>query len=351
VKSQRYTNGHGSKRIKPEAPGWYDENVPNRSLHGIVPALVTPFRADERIDYGAWQALIDAHLAAGVDGLFVGGSSGEFYALDTQERTVMLRFCRQAAAGRVPVYGNVGATTTQQTIRLGQAAQADGVDVLVVVTPYYSHPTQEELEEHYVAVCRAVRAPVLAYNFPHHGGVELLPETFGRIAARCENLVGIKDSSGKLEQTVAYKAAPPSAGGQAGRPTPLAVFMGNEPLILEALRRECAGTVSAYANVAPRLFTDLYRAFREGRNEEAERLQGLVTALAGTVSLHTFPSVIKEAMRLAGRPTGLCRRPIGPVPPAASKRIEAAVAALKQEGYTDEPAGGRAEPVSAPARA
>jgi 4-hydroxy-tetrahydrodipicolinate synthase len=126
--------------------------------------------------------------------------------------------------------------------------------------------------------------------------------------------------------------------------------MGNEPLILEALRRGCAGTVTAYANVAPRLFVDLYRAFREGRDDDADRLQGMVTELAATVSLHTFPSVIKEAMRLAGRATGLCRRPIGPVPAQASRRIEAAIAALKQEGYIDEPAGGRAEPVSAPAR-
>jgi 4-hydroxy-tetrahydrodipicolinate synthase len=319
--------------------------------HGIVPALVTPFRADERIDYGAWQTLIDTHLAAGVDGLFAGGSSGEAYALDAEERKVMLRFCRQAVAGRATLYGNVGAITTRETIRLAQAAQADGVDVLVVVTPYYLQPTQAELEEHYVEVCRAVRAPVLAYNFPHHGGVQLLPETLGRIGERCENLVGIKDSSGNLEQTVAYRNGPPSAGGQAGRPTPLAVFMGNEPLILDGLRRGCVGCVAAYANVAPRLFVDLYRAFREGRMADAERLQGLVTKLAATVSLHTFPSVIKEAMRLAGRPAGYCRRPIGAVPAPASERIEAAIAALKQEGYIDEPAGGRAESVFAPARA
>lgn len=318
---------------------------------GIVPALVTPFGADERVDYGRWQALIDSHIAAGVDGLFAGGSSGEAYALDAEERRVMLRFCRQAAAGRVTLYGNVGAITTRETIRLAQAAQADGVDVLVVVTPYYLHPTQDELAEHYVEVCRAVRAPVLAYNFPYHGGVQLLPETLGRIAARCENLVGIKDSSGKLEQMVAYGSSLPSAGGQAGRPTPLAVFVGNEPLILDGLRRGCVGCVAAFANIAPRLFVDLYRAFREGRDGDAERLQGLVTALAATVSLHTFPSVIKEAMRLAGRPAGLCRRPIGPVPAEASQRIEAAIAALKQEGYIDEPAGGRAESVSAPARA
>ena len=311
-------------------------------FHGIVPALVTPFRADERIDYSAWQRLIDAHLQAGVDGFFAGGSSGEFYALDAEERAATLRFVRQAAAGRVPVYGNVGAITTRETVRLAQAAQTDGVDVLVVVTPYYLHPTQDELEEHYTEVCRAVRTPVLAYNFPHHGGVQLLPQTVGRIGARCENLVGIKDSSGNLEQTLAYRTCVP------GRE--LAVFMGNEPLLLAGLRGGCAGSVAAYANVSPRLFTDLYRAFREGRNADADRLQALVKALAATVGLHTFPSVIKEAMRLAGRPAGPCRRPIGPVPAEASEQIRAAVAALKEEGYIDEPAGGRAESISAPTR-
>jgi 4-hydroxy-tetrahydrodipicolinate synthase len=170
-----------------------------------------------------------------------------------------------------------------------------------------------------------------------------LPETLGRIAERCENLVGIKDSSGNLEQTVAYRTCAP------GRE--LAVFMGNEPLLLDALRAGCAGSVTAYANVAPRLFTDLYAAFRAGRAAEAERLQGLVTALAATVSLHTFPSTIKEAMRLAGMDAGACRRPIGPVPETGRERIAAAVEALKREGYDNKPAGRRAEPVPAPTRA
>jgi 4-hydroxy-tetrahydrodipicolinate synthase len=308
-----------------------------------VPALVTPFREDEQVDYGAWQELIDAHLAAGVDGLFAGGSSGEFYALDPEERQVTLRFCRQAAAGRVPVFGNVGAPTTRETIRLALAAQADGIDVLVVVTPYYLRPTQEELAEHYIAVCRAVRAPVLAYNFPQHGGVDLLPETLGRVAAHCENLVGIKDSSGRLEQTVAYRTCAPDRD--------LAVFVGPENLIVEGLRQGCAGAVCGFANVAPRLFTDLYAAFRERRDADAERLQAIVDTLASTVGLHTFPAVIKEAMRLAGRPGGICRRPIGPAPAQVRQRIAEALAVLKQEGYFDEPAGRRTESVSSPARA
>ncbi len=304
---------------------------------------MTPFREDERVDYGAWQKIIDAQVAAGVNGLFAGGSSGEFYSLDPEERQVTLRFCRQAAAGRVPVYGNVGAATTRETIRLALAAQSDGIDVLVVVTPYYLRPTQDELAEHYIAVCRAVRAPVLAYNFPHHGGTDLLPDTLGHVAARCENLAGIKDSSGRLEQTIAYRACGP------GRE--LAVFVGPESLIVRGLRAGCVGAVSGFANVVPRLFTNLYRAIREGRDAEAERLQSLADALSATIWMHTFPAVIKEAMRLAGLPGGICRRPIGPAPAEARQRIAESLAPLKQEGYFDEPAGRRTESVSTPARA
>src|SRR5258708_1530569 len=130
--------------------GLYHGKVPDRSFHGVVPALVTPFREDERIDCGAWQMMIDTLIAGGVHGLFVAGSQGEFYALDMEERTMALRFCRQAIAGRVPIYANVGCITTRDTIALALQAQALDVDAIVVVTPYYVMPTQQELLEHFI---------------------------------------------------------------------------------------------------------------------------------------------------------------------------------------------------------
>lgn len=293
------------------------------TLHGIVPALVTPFLPDERIDCGAWQKLIDRIISTGVQGVFTGGSSGEFYALDDEERLVALRFCVQAVAHRVPLYANVGAITTRETVKLAEAAEAMGVDVIVVVTPYYLKPTQDELAEHYIEVCRAVRAPVLAYNFPQHGGVQLLPETLGRIAARCENLVGIKDSAGGMEQSVAYRTCAP------GRE--LAVFIGPEAMLLEAWQRGCAGSVTACANIAPRLFVDLYRMFREGRIDEARHLQALAAELADPVGLHTFPGVIKEALQLSGFGVGVCRRPIGPMPEEARRKLAGVLEHLKRE--------------------
>src|SRR5579864_6798591 len=114
------------------------------SIYGIVPALVTPFCADERIDFTAWQRIIDYTIESGVHGLFAAGGQGEFFSLDDEERIVALRFTAQYVAGRVPVYGNVGSVTTRESIRLAQAAQAEGIDYAVVITLYYLKATAEE---------------------------------------------------------------------------------------------------------------------------------------------------------------------------------------------------------------
>ena len=312
----------------------------------MIPALVTPFRGDERIDYAAWQTIIDALIGAGLDGLFVGGSQGEFCTLDFEERHVSIRFCRQASAGRVPLYANVGCITTADSVRLAQHGDAIGVDAIVVITPFYLRPTQDELVEHYTEVCRSVRLPVMAYNFPQHGGVEILPETLARIAARCENMAGIKDSGGSLERATAYRTCFPERE--------MAVFVGPENLVLPALAAGCAGCVAACANVAPRVFVELYRAFREERHADAERFHTLAAGMWGWHALHTFPSPVKEAMGMIGLGAGPCRRPVGPMPPEARATLSMAVRKLGEEGWLAhayEPAGEREKSVPAPARA
>src|SRR5258708_25358808 len=123
---------------------------------------------------------------------------------------------------------------------------------------------QEELVEHYVEVCRAVRLPVMAYNFPPHGGVEIGALAIAQIAAQCGNLVGLKDSSGRLEQAIAYKEAVPYRD--------FLVFTGGDHLFLPALQAGCAGPVTAAANLAPPLCVELYEAFREATRPQARPL-------------------------------------------------------------------------------
>jgi 4-hydroxy-tetrahydrodipicolinate synthase len=302
--------------------------VEKRALHGIVPALVTPFRADEKIDFSAWQKIIDLQISTGVDGIFATGGQGEFFALEEEERVVALRFCKQYVAGRVPVYGNVGCVTTRDSVRLAQAAQAENIDYIVVITPYYVKPSADELVEHYVEICRAVRLPVLAYNIPDRSGVDLAAACTRRIAERCENFVGLKDSAGRLDEI-------PELSAMA---RPFAVFIGRDHMILDALKRGAVGAVTACCNVAPKLFVDLYRAWRAGNLDEAARLQALVDPLRQTFGLHTFPAVIKEAMAMIGYPAGPCRKPVGAMPPEARKKLDAVIENLRNEHYVPEAA-------------
>jgi 4-hydroxy-tetrahydrodipicolinate synthase len=306
------------------------EDVEQRPLQGMVPALVTPFRADESIDFDAWQEIVDALIGAGVDGLSVAGGQGEFFSLSLEERRVALRFCAQAAAGRTLLYGNVGCVSTRDTVQLAQAAESVGVDVVVVVTPYYLKPSGGELAEHYMEVCRSVHLPVVANNNPERTGVDLTPEIAARIAANCENFAGLKDSSGRLERIHAYRSAAPERK--------LAVFAGCDDAILPSLDSGATGAFAAGANIAPRLYVELYRAWREGRAAEAARMQQWSRELYATLALHTFPGVVKEAMQMAGLSAGPCRKPVGFMPPEAREKVAAVLARLAEEGWLPNPA-------------
>jgi 4-hydroxy-tetrahydrodipicolinate synthase len=272
--------------------------------YGIIPAVVTPFDEEERIDYGAFERIIDHLIGAGVHGLFFGGGQGEFFALSNLERRVMMREVSQMAAGRVPVYMGAGAVTTREAIELAQAAGDAEADYVVLITPYYLKPSQRELAEHYLAVCRHSPAPVLAYNIPERTGVELKPATARRIAEGSERFIGLKDSSGDLGQVREFV----DIARQIGRA--FHVFLGRDHLILPGLEAGCAGAVSACANVVPGVFVELFEAYRRGDRAQAERLQELVKPLRMAFSLGTFPVVIKEAMEMAGIPAGPCRRPV-----------------------------------------
>jgi 4-hydroxy-tetrahydrodipicolinate synthase len=292
---------------------------------GIVTAMVTPFDREERIDHGMWRVLLNTLIDAGVNGLFVAGGQGEFVSLDEEERGDAMSFCKREVGSRVPLYANVGCITTRATVKLARVAEGEGVDFLVVITPFYLKPTPEELAAPYIEVCRSVRSPVLAYNTPERTGIELTPEILARIASECDNFVGLKDSGGNLAVVPKFM----EAGGE----RKLAVLMGRDHMILPALKLGCAGAVTACSNVTPRLFVDLYRAFQQGNLEEAARLQDLVNPLRLAFGLHTFPSVVKEAMGMAGLPVGPCRRPVGPMPPEARTALAGVLDRLREGNY------------------
>lgn len=277
-----------------------------KELGGIIVALVTPLTPDEKLDEGAFRKLVSHLIVEGIQGLFPAGSTGEFYALTGEEKRRLIAWCIEEAAGRVAVMPNVGAVTTAESVALAREAEAMGADAVSVITPYYCHPSQAELFEHYAAICRAVRLPVLAYNNPARaGGVALTVETILRLAGACENFSGIKDSTGDLTQTAELiRRSPPG----------FKVIMGRDTLIYGALAYGAAGAVAATANVAPRLCASLYAAARAGDFPGAAALQRRLAPLRMAFGIGTFPAMLKEALVLQGLlPSAACKRPVGPL--------------------------------------
>jgi 4-hydroxy-tetrahydrodipicolinate synthase len=273
-------------------------------FQGVVPAMATPFTPDFRLDDKRVVELVDWYIASGVHGISVAGSQGEFFSLDPEEHIRLLRLSIEANRGRVPVYAGTGAVTTRDSIKLTKAAEAMGADLALVITPYFAQPTQDELVEHYVAIAKSTKLPVMLYNNPPRTSVNILPKTLARVMAKADNVVGIKDSNGDLTQSIEYLL-------QTQRRALL--FSGRDTIFISYLFHGAHGTISPAANVFPRLMVKLYEEFRKGNMKEAMRISDVFAPLRAAWVLGSFPVVIKEAMALAGKSAGPARPPIQPL--------------------------------------
>jgi 4-hydroxy-tetrahydrodipicolinate synthase len=284
-------------------------------FHGVVPAMATPFTADHRLDEARVGELIESYIQAGVHGISVAGSQGEFFALDTAEHIRLLELSMRAINGRVPLYAGTGGATTRQAVALTQAAEAMGADLALVITPYFVQPSQEELAAHYIAVAKATRLPVMLYNNPPRTSVNVQPATLARCMQAADNIVGMKDSGGDLTQSIEYLLS---------APRPALLFSGRDTIALSMMFHGAQGTISPAANVFPELMVRMYDALRTGNHEEALRLSNMFAPLRAAWAWGSFPVVIKEAMALAGRSAGPTRPPIA----ALSEKVRGELAAV-----------------------
>jgi 4-hydroxy-tetrahydrodipicolinate synthase len=291
-------------------------------FHGVIPAMATPFKADFSLDEARITELIEGYILAGVHGISVAGSQGEFFALDTDEHIRLLEVAARAVDGRVPLYAGTGGATTRQAIKLTQAAQSIGADLALVITPYFVQPTQDELVAHYTSVAKATKLPVMLYNNPPRTSVNVLPTTLARCMAAAENIVGVKDSGGDLTQSIEY---------QLGAPRPALLFSGRDTIALSMMIHGAQGTISPAANVFPELMVQLYDALRAGNQVEALRLSNVFAPLRAAWAWGSFPVVIKEAMTLAGRSAGPTRPPIAALSEKAKADLAVVVAKITAE--------------------
>lgn len=299
-----------------------DESRAERRFHGVVPAMATPFTRDGEFDESAVAPLIEGYLAAGVHGISVAGSQGEFFSMSEAERSRLIEIAVATIRGRVPLYAGTGSVTTRDTIAATRQAERAGADVAQVITPYFAQPSQEELLEHVRQVAKSTSLPVMLYNNPPRTSVNVAPSTLARAMEELPNVIGIKDSSGDLTQAVEYLLAPSRDA---------VLFSGRDTVALSILVHGGHGTISPAANVFPELMVRMYECFRSGDLAAARRISDVFAPLRAAWALGSFPVVIKEAMAMAGRDVGPARRPILPLSDAKRNQLREVVAKIKSE--------------------
>lgn len=280
---------------------------------GIVPAMVTPLDSQGRVNQAVLRQLTNHLIDGGVHGLFVVGSQGEFYALSPEQKRTAIATVVSEARGRVPVYAGTGAVTTAEACLLAKVAEDEGADAVSVITPYYIEPSQDELYEHYAAIAKSTRLPVLLYTNPARTGVKLSVDLVARLA-KVDGVVGMKDSSGDMTLLGEYiRRTPPT----------FSVLVGRDTLIYAALCYGAKGAIAATANVAPRLVVEIYEAFIAGDHDRARLAQQRLAPLRIAFELGTFPVVIKEALNMMGFEVGDTVLPVGKLADAKRQQLGA----------------------------
>ena len=288
---------------------------------GSIPALVTPMGADGSVDFGAWEKLLDFHLAAGTDGVVVGGTTGESPVLDRRELEELIRRAKSRVGGRIPVIAGSGTNSTAETVALSRAAEAAGADALLVVTPYYNKPTQEGLFQHFSAVADAVDVPVILYNVPGRTACDMLADTVARLSHH-PRIVGVKEATGDIARGEAIL--------RQSRPGFL-LLSGDDPTAAELIRIGARGVISVTANVAAKAMHELCAAGLAGRHGEAMAINERLIPLHKALFVESNPIPVKWAVHRLGLIGPGIRLPLTPLSAPLRDTVAAAMAAAGVE--------------------
>jgi 4-hydroxy-tetrahydrodipicolinate synthase len=285
------------------------------SLKGIIPALITPMTEDESVDETGLRTLVDRLVDAGVHGLFVLGTNGEFISLSEEEKLRIARITVDQAKGRVPVIAGTGAYATRDVVALNRKMEDVGVDAVSVITPYFNGATQAELFTHYKQIAASTALPVMLYTIPAKAGITLTVDTVRKLAD-IPNIRGIKDSGGDFDRLLQLINL---------RRDDFAVFTGTDSMILWTLIAGGDGAVAATTNAVPGVVMSIWNQFQAGNIPAARAAQESLRALRDAFALGTLPVVLKTAAEMLGMPAGPARAPARPLDAKAREQLAQAL--------------------------
>jgi len=266
----------------------------------LVTAMVTPFDDQLQIDFGKTERLIDHLLATGTEALVVSGTTGESPTLSKTEKLDLFKHVVAYAKGRCQIIAGTGSNDTAASIEFTQAAEAIGVDAVMLVAPYYSRTSQEGLYQHFKALAESTRLPVMLYNVPGRTAVNMSAETTLRLA-KLPNVVCIKEASGNLSQMAQIIEHAPEG---------FELYSGDDGLTLPILSIGGAGVVSVASHVVGKQMTEMMNAFFAGNHAEAAAVHRKLLPVFEGLFAYPSPTPTKAALEKLGVPVGGVRLPL-----------------------------------------
>jgi 4-hydroxy-tetrahydrodipicolinate synthase len=298
----------------------------NIAFGKILLPLITPFAKNGSVDYKRMSHLVDWLLKNNkADSIIVSGTTGEFFSLSFEERMKLFFVVREAVNRRVPMIAGTGCASTWETVKLTREAEKAGADAVMVVTPFYSRPTQEGIYQHFKAVAGVTSLPVMIYNIPLFTGSNIEPETLARLA-RIQNIVAVKEESG-INPTQATRFI-------LGTPKNFNVYVDDDTMVLAVLAQGGVGVVSGGAHIIGRMMRRMIDCFVAGRNREASeihlRMFPFFEALYVSSRINPIP-MLRAALELVEFNVGNPRLPLTPAARFEKKAMENVLKELASE--------------------
>ncbi len=269
-------------------------------LEGAFTALITPFKDSGAIDEEGLRRNVNFQIGKGIGGLVPCGTTGESATLTHAEHKKVVEIVIDEANGRVPVIAGTGSNSTAEAIELTKHAFKAGADYCLLISPYYNKPTQKGVIAHFRAVAAESEGGIILYNVPSRTGMNLEADTVIKLA-EVDNIVGVKEASGNLEQIMRIIR---DAGEN------LTVLSGDDIMTYPILALGGKGVISVASNIVPDMVQKMVVDFLKGRMEESRRAHYRLLDLYKHLFLETNPGPIKELMNLAGMPAGPLRLPL-----------------------------------------
>lgn len=282
-------------------------------LHGTGVALVTPFTSTGAVDMAAWERLLDFTIAGGVEYLVLNGTTGESPTVTASEKTDLLNAARQHVAGRVPLVYGIGGNDTRTVEQQLRGTDLTGIAAILSASPAYNKPSQAGIVAHYQRLADASPLPLILYNVPSRTGSNLTAATVLELAKH-DNIIGIKEASGNVEQALAILA---------GKPADFLFLSGDDMLTVPLIACGSQGIISVLANAFPQRFSDMTRAALAGDFARAQQLLFGLVPLNPLMYEEGNPVGVKAALALQGVCEPTVRLPLVPASEGLTARIKA----------------------------